>query len=84
MIHHERDVREDCRLSVKFRAWRSGFLIATKWCCDQDVKVCQVQPSQKEYAIGTVHCKKEKMLLQPLSWRFVESAIHHERNVRDE
>ena len=21
------------------RIWRSGFLIATKWCCDQDVKV---------------------------------------------
>jgi len=38
---------------------------------------CQVQPSQKECAIGAVHCKKEGTLLQPLSWCCVESAIHH-------
>jgi len=43
-----------------------------------------VQPSQKERAIGGIHCKKEGMFLQTLSWRCVESAIHHERDVRIE
>jgi len=43
-----------------------------------------VQPSQKERAIGAVHCKEEGMLLQPVRWRCVERAIHHERDVREE
>jgi len=38
----------------------------------------------KKCVIGAVHCKKEGMLLQPLGWRCVECAIHHERDVRDE
>jgi len=36
---------------------------------------CQVQPSQKEHAIGAVHCKNEGMLLQLLGCRCIESVI---------
>ena len=64
------------------RTCRSGFPIATKWCCDQDVKV--VPASHKERAIGAVRCKKEGMLLQPLRWCCVKCVIHHERDVREE
>ena len=52
-----------CCHSVKLCICCLGFPITTKWCFDQDVKV---QPSQKECAIGAVHCKKEGALLQPL------------------
>ena len=45
---------------------------------------CQVQLSQKECAIGAVHCKKEGTLLQHLSWCCFESAIHHKWDVRKE
>jgi len=45
---------------------------------------CRVQPSHKERAIGAVRCEKEGMLLQPLGWRCVEYAIHHERDVHEE
>jgi len=45
---------------------------------------CCVKPLQKERAIGVVHCKKERMLLQPLSWRCAECAVHHEQNVHEE
>jgi len=45
---------------------------------------CQGQPSHKEGAIGTVRCKKEGMLLQPLRWCCVDCVIHHEREVREE
>ena len=40
-----------------------------------------MQTSQKERAIGAVRRKKEGMLLQPLCWRCVDCAIHHERDV---
>jgi len=43
-----------------------------------------MKPSQKERVIGTVRCKKEGMLLQPLRWRCVGCVIHHERNVGEE
>ena len=43
-----------------------------------------MQPSQKEHVIGAVHCKKEGMLFQPLRWRCVECAIHHEQDVREQ
>ena len=43
---------------------------------------CRVQ--QKECAIGAVHSKKERTLLQPLSWCCVESAIQHKWDVRNE
>ena len=43
----------------------------------------QVQPSQKERAIGAVCCEKG-MLLQPLCWRCAECMVHHKRNVRKE
>ena len=66
------------------RICRSEFPIATKWCCDQDVKSCGVQPSHKERAIGAVRCKKEWMLLQPLRWCCVDCVIHHERDVHEE
>jgi len=44
VIHHERDVREEQHHTLlpqyeALRICRSGFPIATKWCCDQDVKV---------------------------------------------
>jgi len=45
---------------------------------------CQVQPSHKERVIGVLRCKKEGILLQPLWWRCVECAIHHERDVHEE
>jgi len=51
------------------RTCRSGFLIATKWCCDQDVKVMPGADFTKICAIGVVRCKKDGMLLQPLHWR---------------
>jgi len=44
---------------------------------------CQLQHSQKQCAIGVVHCKKEAILLQVLSWHCVESAIHHEPDVHE-
>ena len=47
-------------------------------------RLCQVQPSHKERAIGAVHCKKEGMLLQPLRWHCVECVIHHQREVHEE
>jgi len=43
-----------------------------------------VQPSQKERAIGAVRCTKEGMSLQPLNWRCIKCAIHHEWDVREE
>jgi len=36
------------------------------------IRAC-VQPSQKERAIGAVHCIKEGKLLQLLGWRCIES-----------
>jgi len=42
---------------------------------------CQVQSSQKECAIGAVHCEKKWMLLQHLTWCCVESVIYHKRDV---
>jgi len=64
---------------------RSGFPIATKSCCDQDVEVVpSSQPSHKEHAIGVVRCEKEGMLLQPLRWCCIDCVIHHERDVREE
>jgi len=41
---------------------------------------CQMQLSQKECAIGAACYKKEGMFLQPLGWRCVECANHHERD----
>jgi len=37
-------------------------------------RLCGVQPSHKESAIGAVRCKNEGMLLQPLRWCCVECA----------
>jgi len=63
----------------------SGFPIATKWCCYQEVEVMPSSAfTQKEHAIGVVRCKKEGMLLQPLRWRCVDCVIHHKRDVREE
>jgi len=60
-----------------FQSQKSGALTRMwKWCL--------VQPSQKECAIGGVHREKEGMLLQPLSRCCIESAIHHEWDVRKE
>jgi len=61
-------------------ACHSSFPIATKWYCDQDVKVV---PSQKERAICADRCKKDVVMIvakrQPLDWRCVECVIRHER-----
>ena len=62
----------------------SGFPIATKWSCDQDVKVVPGATLSKKCAIGVVRCKKEGMLLQPLRWRCAECAIRHEWDVHEE
>jgi len=44
------------------------------------------KPSQKERAIGAVHCKNEGMLSQPLGWRCIDSVvlacIRHENDQR--
>jgi len=72
-----------CCLLLKCEALRtccSTFPITRKRCFDQDVNVVPGEPSQKERAIGSVHCKKE--MLQPLSWRCFESVIHCIRGVR--
>jgi len=76
-----------CCLLPQFEALRicrSGFPIATKWCCDQDVKVVRSSGFTQKRAIGAVRCKKEGMLLQPLQWCCVDCVIHHERDVREE
>jgi len=46
----------------------------------------QVQPFiyKKERAVGVVGWKKGWIFLQPLDWRCVECAIHHERDVCEE
>jgi len=44
-----------------FRSQQNG-AVTRMW------RLCWVQPSHKERAIGAVHCKKEGMLLQPLRW----------------
>jgi len=68
-----------CALAaLAFRAQQNGAVTMMMW------RSCQMHPSQKECAIGAVHCKKEGMLLQPLSWRCVECWIRHERDVREE
>jgi len=51
-----------------FQSQQSGTLTRMwKW--------CQVQPSQKDHVIDAVHYKNEGMLLQPLGWRCIESAV---------
>jgi len=60
------------------------FPIATKWCCDQDVKVVPGAAFTKRTWDRAVRCKKEGMLLQLLGWRCVGCVIHHERDVREE
>jgi len=59
-----------------FRSQQNG-AVTRMW------RSCQVQPSQKERAIGVVRCKKGGMLLQPLRWHCVECVIHH-GDVREE
>jgi len=54
----------------------SGFLIATKWCCDQDVKIVPGAAFAKR-TCNRCGCKKEGMLLQPLGWRCIACASHH-------
>jgi len=66
------------------RICRSGYPIATKWCCDQDVKVVRSSAFTQRTSDRCVRCKKEGMLLQPLRWCCVECVIHHERDVREE
>jgi len=83
-IHHERDVLLLLLRCEALRTCRSGFPIATKWCCDQDVEVVPSSASHKERAIAVVRCKKEVMLLHSLRWRCVDCVIHHERDVREE
>ena len=63
------------------RTCRSGFPIALKRCCDQDVNVVSGADFTKKCAIGAVRCKKDRMLLKPLGYRCVECVIHHERDV---
>ena len=49
-----------CCHSVKLCAIvLSGFPIATRWCCDQDVKVVLGATFTKKHTIGAVHCIKE-------------------------
>ena len=62
---------------------RSGFLIATKWCCDQDVKVVPCEAFKNVRSVQFV-VNNKGMLLQPLRWRCAECAVHHERNGREE
>jgi len=86
----KRDCEHDlyCCLLPQCEALRtccSGFPIATKWCCDQDVEVVpSLAFTQKERAIDVVHCEKEVMLLQPLRWCSVDCVILHERDVHEE
>ena len=58
-----------CALAARrFQSQQSGALTRMwRW--------CQVQPSQIECAIGAVHCKNEGMLLEPFSWRCIESVV---------
>jgi len=58
-----------CALAaLSFQSQQSGALIRIwRW--------YQVQTSQKERAVGAVNCKNERMLLQPLGWRCIESVV---------
>jgi len=66
------------------RSCRSGFPIATKWCCDQNVKVVPGSAFTQRTCDWCGRCKKEGLLLQPLRWRCVKCMIRHERDVREE
>jgi len=64
-----RDSGKLCALAARpFQSQQSGAL-TRMWMW------CQVQPSQKERAIGAVHCKNEGMLFRLLRWRCIESAV---------
>jgi len=53
--------------------------------CCHSVKLCAFAARDfQSQQSGVVDCEKEGMLLQPLSWRYVESAIHRERVVGEE
>ena len=58
-----------CVLAARpFQSQQSGALTRMwRW--------CQVQPSQKERAMGAVHCKNEGMFLEPFCWRWVEGVV---------
>jgi len=67
-----------CALAARpFQSQQSGTLIRMWWWW-------QVQSSQIELAICSVHCKKVGMLLQPINCCCIESVIHHERDARKE
>ena len=57
-----------------FRSQQNG-AVTRMW------RLCRVQPSHKERAIGVVCCKKEGMLLQPLRWCCIDCVIHHEQRM---
>jgi len=59
-----------------FRSQQNG-AVTRMW------RLCWIQPSHKEHAIGVVRCK-EGMLLQPLRWCCIDCVIHHERDVHEE
>jgi len=59
-----------CVLAIKALQSQQNGAMTRMW------RPCQVQPSQKEPAISAVHCKKERMLLQPLGRCSFECMIH--------
>jgi len=61
------------------RTCRSGFRSQQNGAVTGISRLCQVQTSQKECAIGPVRCKKEWMILQTFRRSCIECAIHHER-----
>ena len=72
-----------CSYSVKLCALATrSFQSQQNGAVNRMWRLCQVQTSQKEHAISAVCCKKEGMLLQPLSWHCAECTVHHQWNVR--
>jgi len=79
-IHHKQDVHKRDVLCT----CRSGFPIATKWCCDQDVKAVPGATFTKSMRDRCGSLWKEGILLQRLCWHCFVCAIHHEWDVREE
>jgi len=66
------------------RICRSRFPIATKWCCDQDVKVVRSLAFTQKTCDWCGSLWKGGMLLQLLRWCWLDCVIHHERDMREQ
>ena len=66
------------------RTCRSGFPIATKWCCDQDVEVVPSSAFTQRTCDRCGSFQKGGDVVATLRWCCVDCVIHHDRDVREE